>query len=83
MKFLPFSTVLVVFWPVFWPPQKKGANPVFKYSQHRQNYQNSYFRAEVGQKCPKEFPEPPSVGKHNVGYSAVSYTAKTFKAEIT
>ena len=54
-----------------------------KYSQHRQNYLNNYFRAEVGKNLPKQFPDPFPVGKQGVGNLALSHTAKTPEAEIT
>ena len=45
-----------------------------KYCQHLQNYQNNYFRAEVGKELPKQFPGPFPVGKQGVGNLALSYT---------
>ena len=37
-----------------------------KCSQLRQKYLNNCFQAEVGKELPKQFPEPPSVGKLDV-----------------
>ena len=45
-----------------------------QYSQHRQNYQNKFFRARVDKELPKQFPKPFLVGKQNVGNFAVSHT---------
>ena len=37
------------------------------YSQLRQEYLNHYFQAKVGKELPKQFPEPLSIGKLDVG----------------
>ena len=46
-----------------------------KYHQLRQNYLNNDFQANVGKELPKQFPEPLSVGKLDVGKLAVPHTA--------
>ena len=42
------------------------------FSQLRQNYLNNYFQARVGKELPKQFPEPLSVSKLDVGNFAFS-----------
>ena len=56
---------------------------VCNYRQLRQNYQNHNFQARVGKELPKQFPEPLSVGKLDVGNLTFSNTANTLKPEIT
>ena len=51
-----------------------------EYSQLRQNYQNNYFEAKVGKELPKQFPEPLSVGKLDVGSLALSDNANALQA---
>ena len=50
------------------------------HNQLRQNYLNNYFQAEVGKELPKQFPEPLSVGKLDVGNFGFSNTANTLQA---
>ena len=49
-------------------------------SQHRQNYLNNYFPAEVGKDLPKQFPESFPIGRQGVSNLAPSSTAKTLEA---
>ena len=44
------------------PPISRNTFPI--YSQHRQNYLNHYFGAEVGERLPRHFPEPFPVRKY-------------------
>ena len=50
------------------------------YSQPRQNYLNHSFQAKVVKQLPKQFPEPLSVGKLDVGNFACSNSANTLQA---
>ena len=62
------------------PRKSQGFSRANVYSQHRQNYLNSYFQAKVGKKLPKQLPEPLSVGKLDIGSFAFSSTANTLQA---
>ena len=57
--------------------------PFLLYSQLRQNDLNSYFQTKVGKEGPKQFPEPFSVGKQNVGNFHFHILQRHAKQEIT
>ena len=60
---------------------QKAFAQIANYSQHRQNYSNNYFRAEVGKKLPKQFPEPFLVAKQGVGNLELSCAARHERPE--
>ena len=57
LKFRPYEKFIII---LLQPPVLSF------YSQHRQNYPNNYIRAKVGRELPKQFLNPPLVGKQGV-----------------